>query len=85
MEYAYQKACWLLPSKREIGQALYTSTIVLKMLLLSSLWSVSERMVETLANDGFSIGLLLGLGADENAPERSTSTLFKAWLVEKRA
>ncbi len=83
MEYVYQKVSWLLPGKREIGQALYTPTIVLKMRLLSSLWSVSERMVETLANDGFSIGILLGLGADENVPDHSTSTLFKNRLVEK--
>jgi len=43
-------------SKGEIGQALYNPTTILKMLLLSYLWNVSERMIEVPANDSFSIG-----------------------------
>jgi len=42
--------------KGEIGQAPYNPTTILKMLLLSYLWNVSERMIELLANDSFSIG-----------------------------
>jgi len=68
--------------KGEIGQAPYNPTIILKMLLLSYLWDVSERMVEELANDSLSIGLFLGLGADEKVPDHSTLTLFKNRLVE---
>jgi len=68
--------------KGEIGQAPYNPTIMLKMLLLSYLWNVSERMVEVLANDSLSIGLFLGLGADQRAPDHSTLTLFKNRLVE---
>ncbi len=68
--------------KGEIGQTPYNPTIVLKMLLLSYLWNVSERMVEVMANDSLSIGLFLGLGADERAPDHSTLTLFKNRLVE---
>jgi IS5 family transposase len=67
--------------KGEIGQAPYNPAIVLKMLLLCYLWNVSERMVEVLANDSLSIGLFLGLGADEKAPDHSTLTLFKNRLV----
>ena len=52
------------------------------MLLLSYLWNVSERMIEVLANDSLSIGLFLGLGADEKALDHSTLTLFKNRLVE---
>jgi hypothetical protein len=33
-------------SKGEVGQAPYNPTIILKMLLLSYLWNVSERMIE---------------------------------------
>jgi IS5 family transposase len=68
--------------KGEIGQAPYNPAIMLKMLLLSYLWNVSERMIEILANDSLSIGLFLGLGADEKAPDHSTLTLFKNRLVE---
>jgi len=61
---------------------LYNPTIMLKMLLLSYLWNVSERMIEVLSNDSLSIGLFLGLGADERPPDHSTLTLFKNRLVE---
>ena len=68
--------------KGEIGQAPYNPTIILKMLLLSYLWNVSERMIEVLANDSLSIGLFLGLGADEKSPDHSTLTLFKNRLMQ---
>ena len=68
--------------KGEVGQAPYNPAIILKMLLLAYLWNVSERMVEELANDSLSIGLVLGLGADEKAPDHSTLTLFKNRLIE---
>jgi IS5 family transposase len=67
--------------KGEIGQAPYNPTTILKMLLLSYLWNVSERMIEVLANDSLSIGLFLGLGAEEKAPDHSTLTLFKNRLI----
>jgi len=55
---------------------------VLKMLLLSYLYNISERQVEVLANDSFSVACFLGLGADEQAPDHSTLTLFKGRLLE---
>ena len=67
--------------KGEIGQAPYNPTTILKMLLLSYLWDVSERMMEVLANDSLSISFFLGLGADEKAPDHSTLTLFKNRLI----
>ena len=42
-------------------------------------------MVEELANDSLSIGLFLGLGADEKAPDHSTLTFFKNRLIENAA
>jgi len=68
--------------KGEIGQAPYNPTIILKMLLLSYLWNVSERMIEEMADDSLSIGYFLGLGADEKAPDHSTLTLFKNRLMQ---
>ncbi len=39
-------------------------------------------MIEILANDSLSIGLFLGLGADEKAPDHSTLSLFKSRLIQ---
>lgn len=68
--------------KGQIGQAPYDPALILKMLLLSYLWDVSERMVEELANDSLSVGLFLGIGANERVPDHSTLTLFKNRLIE---
>jgi len=68
--------------KGEIGQAPYNPTIILKMLLLSYLWDVSERMIEEMADDSLAIGYFLGLGADAKAPDHSTLTLFKNRLIQ---
>src|SRR3972149_564372 len=68
--------------KGEVGQAPYNPTIILKMLLLSYLWNVSERMIEEMSDDSLSIGYFLGLGADEKAPDHSTLTLFKNRLIQ---
>jgi len=68
--------------KGEIGQALYNPSLMLKMLLLSYLYDISERQVEILANDSLSIGFFLRSGADEIAPDHSTLTLlFKNRLI----
>jgi len=69
--------------KGEVGQAPYNPIIILKMLLLCYLWNISERMIEVTANDSLSIGLFLGIGANEKVPDHSTLTLFKNRLIEK--
>lgn len=53
------------------------------MLLLSYPYNISERQVEVLAKDSLSVGYFLGLGADEQAPDHSTLTLFKNRLLEQ--
>ncbi len=68
--------------KGQIGQAPYEPAVILKMLLLSYLWDVSERMIEELANDSLSVGLFLGIGANEKVPDHSTLTLFKNRLIQ---
>ena len=68
--------------KGESGQAPCNPAITLKMLCLSYLWRISEKIAEELANDSLSIGLFLGLGADEKAPDHSTLTLFNNRLIE---
>ena len=69
--------------KGEAGQAPYNPTLILKMLLLSYLYNVSERQIETLANDSLSIGFFPWLGADAKAPDHSTLTLFKNRLISQ--
>lgn len=68
--------------KGQIRQAPYDPTLILKVLLLSYRWNVSERMVEELANDSLSVGLFLGIGANERVPDHSTLTLFKNRLIQ---
>ncbi len=68
--------------KGEVGQAPYNPTMIFKMLLLSYLWNISERSVETLADDSLSVGLFLGLGADEKAPGHATLSLLKSRLTQ---
>lgn len=67
--------------KGQVGQAPYSPALILKMLLVSYLYNISERQVEVLANDSFSVACFLGLGADEQAPDHSTLTLFKNRLL----
>lgn len=70
--------------KGEMGRAPYNPTIILKMLLLSFLYNSIQHLGKTgrdVGYDSLSIGLFLGLGADEKAPDHSTLTLFKNRLI----
>ena len=66
----------------QVGQAPYDPALILKMLLLSYLWNISERQVEVLANDSLSISLFLRIGANETVPDHSTLALFKKRLMQ---
>jgi IS5 family transposase len=59
----------------------YDPALLLKMLLLSYLFNLSERQTEELCNDSLSVKCFLGLSADERAPDHATLTLFKARLL----
>ena len=48
--------------KGEVGQAPYDPALILKMLLLSYLYDISERQVEMLANDRLSVACHLQAG-----------------------
>jgi len=60
----------------------YNRSMVLKMLLFSYLWNVSERMIAVLSNDSLSITLFPGLGTDEKASDHATLTSLKNRLVK---
>lgn len=57
---------------------------MLKMLLVSYLYNLSERQTEEVCNDSLSIKCFLGLGADQGAPDHATLTLFKSRLLARK-
>ena len=67
----------------KVGQAPYDPTLILKMLLLSYLFNISERQTEELVNDSLSAKCFAGLAANRRAPDHSTLTVFKERLIEK--
>lgn len=67
----------------EYGPIPYDPALILKMLLVSYLYGISERQTEELCNDSLSVKCFLGLAADERAPDHATLTLFKNRLVAK--
>tara|TARA_B100000315_G_C14517819_1_gene560021 strand:+ start:154 stop:1278 length:1125 start_codon:yes stop_codon:yes gene_type:complete len=67
----------------EYGPIPYDPTLILKMLLVSYLYDISERQTEELCNDSLSVKCFLGLAADERAPDHATLSLFKNRLVKR--
>jgi len=70
--------------KARYGPAPYNPVIILKMLLLSFLYNISERQTEDLVNFNLVAKCLVGLAVDEPAPDHSTLSLFKAGLLENK-
>ena len=66
----------------EVGQAPYDPALILKMLLLSYLFNISERQVEEVVNDSLSAKWFVGLAANEAAPDHASLTVFKNRLIE---
>lgn len=66
------------------GPAPYNPVIILKMLLLSFLYNISERQTEELVNFNLVAKCFVGLAVDEAAPDHSTLSLFKARLLENK-
>jgi len=64
------------------GRPPYDPAVVLKMLLLSYLYNVSERRVEDLCNLYLPAKYFLGLGVDERPPDHTTLTAFKTRVLE---
>jgi IS5 family transposase len=65
------------------GRPPYNPVVILKILLLSYLYHLSERQVEEYVNDSLSAKWFLGMAVDEAAPDHSTLTKFKK-RIEKR-
>lgn len=66
----------------EVGQAPYEPALILKMLLISYLYNISERQTEVVVNENLPVKFFVGLAVDEKSPDHSTLTWFKNRLIE---
>ena len=68
----------------EYGPPPYEPALLLKMLLLSYLYDLSERQTEDLVNFQLPAKWFVGLAVDESAPDHATLTLFKGRLLARK-
>ena len=73
----------LYQGQAQVGRPPYDPGVILKMLLLSYLYDISERQTEVYVNDSLSAKYFLGLAVDEAAPDNSTLTAFKRRIVRR--
>ena len=66
------------------GRPPYHPALMFKMLFLSFVFNLSERMVEDAASDSLSMRYFLDLALDERVPDSTTLGVFKKRLVKKR-
>ena len=66
----------------EVGQAPYDPALILKMLLISYLYNISERQTEVVVNENLPVKFFVGLAVDEKSPDHSTLTWFKNRLIQ---
>ncbi len=66
----------------EVGQAPYDPALILKMLLISYLYNISERQTEVVVNENLPVKFFVGLAVDEKSSDHSTLTWFKNRLIE---
>jgi IS5 family transposase len=64
------------------GRPPYDPALLLRMLLVSFLYNLSERQTEQMVNENIPMKFFVGLAVDEKAPDHSTLTAFKARLKE---
>lgn len=76
-----QKLIGYYKGEGKYGPPPYEPSLLLKMLLVSYLYDLSERQTEELCNDSLSVKCFLGLAVDERAPDHSTLTVFKERLL----
>lgn len=64
------------------GPIPYEPAMLLKMLLVSYLYNLSERQTEEVANDSLAVKYFLGLAVNEKAPDHSSLSVFKQRLLQ---
>lgn len=78
-----RKLVRLYRGKAKRGRPPYDPVVILKILVVSYLYDLSERQVEAYVNDSLSAKWFLGMAVDEAAPDHSTLTKFKE-RIEKQ-
>ncbi len=68
----------------EEGRPPYPPIVLLKMMLITYLYNLSERQTEEVVNYQLPVKEFVGLAVDEPAPDHSTLCLFKRRLRESR-
>ncbi len=68
----------------EVGGVPYHPSVLLRMLLLSYLYKLSERQVEEFVNDSLAAKYFLGLGVHQRAPDHSSLTVFKERVLTQK-
>jgi IS5 family transposase len=67
----------------EYGPVPYHPSVLLRMLLISYLYNLSERQTEEYVNDSLSAKYFLGLAVHEAAPDHSSLSVFKERLLKR--
>lgn len=65
----------------EYGRTAYEPTKMLRMLLLSYLYNITERETEEFVNLNLAAKFFVSLGVDEHAPDHSSLTTFKERII----
>jgi IS5 family transposase len=78
-----KKLVRLYRGKGRQGRPPYDPAVILKMLLVSYLYDLSERQTEEVANYHLPVKWFLGLAVDQAAPDHSTLSRFKDRLIER--
>ena len=79
-----QKMMRWYKGRAEYGRPPFDPAVLLKMLLVASLYNLSERQAEAYINDSMSAKYFLGLGVDQFAPDHSTLTKFKERIILRK-
>src|SRR3990172_3972350 len=76
--------CGTTKGATEYGPPPYEPVLLLKMLLLSYLYDLSERQTEDLVSYHLPAKWFVGLAVDEAAPDHASLTVFKQRLLARR-
>jgi len=67
----------------EYGAIPYRPSVLLKMLLISYLYKLSERETELFVSDSLAARYFLGIAADERVPDHSSLSVFRERILQK--
>ncbi|MFQ6052570.1 MAG: transposase [Candidatus Hydrothermarchaeota archaeon] len=67
----------------EYGKPPYAPSKMLRMLMLSYLYDISERESEEFTNLNLAAKYFVGLGVDEKAPDHSSLSVFKQRIIDR--